>query len=96
MAILIQLLIGWVRNFKSMGIIFLIFLVWLFVWFAHGAIYSNCGQVENTMTFLRDGCIEEGVRNSRLIKKFFSLLLLTGVFVSFVVSLFDSAGNIRK
>ena len=74
-------------NIRNLSILVTVLLLWAVSYSLNNAIHEGCNEVSGKFSFLREGCINEGVRNAEIINTVFPALFLVILCVCIVLSI---------
>ena len=91
-----RLLLSWVTNLISMGIVIAICIFWFFVWYGNSAIYSKCFEGKQRSNYILQACADDAVRNAHYINTIFSAILIIVIIFTLGYAILDTMRNNRN
>jgi len=88
-----QFLWAWISNIKSIALVGASLFIWLLVSLIITATYDSCNNVNDKFNFIKEGCVNEGIRNNEIINTIFFVIFLISLIASIFTTLFESYRN---
>ncbi len=73
-------------NIRNLSILITVLALWVVAYSLNNAIHEGCNEVNGKFSFLREACINEGIRNAEIINTVFPAFFLVALCICIVLS----------
>lgn len=84
-----RILIAWITNIKSVSIVAGLALLWIIISGLNSSLHESCNNSNTKYHFLKEACINEGIRNNKILNDIFIILFIISLVVSILMAIFE-------